>query len=93
MQIAFAMPTKVPPKYCVVFVKMKLKFNLFASVRYTMNFVRNTSTGINLQTENSFTLLMQCRETLYVSYKECVPVVLLEVLSTIIAVDVGSGAV
>ena len=45
------------------------------------------------QTEHSFTLLMQCRETLYVSYKECVPVVLLEVLSTIIAVDVGSGAV
>ena len=62
MQIAFAMPTKMPPKYCVVFVKMKLKFNLFASVRYTMNFVRNTSTGINLQTEQSFTLLMQCHE-------------------------------
>ena len=38
------------------------KFNLFASVRYTMNFVRNTSTGINLQTEHSFTLLMQCHE-------------------------------
>ena len=64
MQIAFAMPTKIPPKYCVVFVKMKLKikFNLFASVRYTTNFVRNTSTGINLQTEQSFTLLMQCHE-------------------------------
>ena len=64
MQIAFAMPTKMPPKYCVVFVKMKLKIkcNLFASVRYTTNFVRNTSTGINLQTEQSFTLLMQCHE-------------------------------
>ena len=64
MQISFAMPTKIPPKYCVVFVKMKLKIkcNLFASVRYTMNFVRNTSTGINLQTEHSFTLLMQCHE-------------------------------
>ena len=48
MQIAFAMPTKMPPKYCVVFVKLKLKIKciLFASVRYTMYFVRNTSTGI-----------------------------------------------
>ena len=47
MQIAFAMPTKMPPKYCAVFVKLKLKMKciLFASVRYTTNFVRDTSTS------------------------------------------------
>ena len=46
-QITFAMPTKMPTKYDVVFVKLKLKVKciLFASVRYTRNFVRNTSTG------------------------------------------------
>ena len=63
MQINFAMPTEMPPKYCVVFVKLKLRMKcvVFAfcplykelCLKYTHRY---------LQTEHSFPLLMQYYE-------------------------------